>query len=368
MIKTKYISNCTQNDIDEIKVAALYFDKIDIVNNVLYKIEPVPDSQQNAEKTIGVIKEITEFVTDDYKKNIDVLLTEGIAEVFSEEDRSEDELWDSVNKTTQNILSSELEIIFKETKIKTNKEGKKISSKLSLTDEAKSIHTEFVGPLKVGGTLDLNFLVKYYSSLLSSLLFHISKGEQCLTSSNILNDYLKYYSKNNQINELYKVIKHENINPNLIMDALKLAVPNISAFPFDEVLETREKANSELLEFRNELEKFQFILLENYSISEINFKSSEIVKYKLNPSLINLKKKIESLNLSLPLIVAEQFKDPKCYTPLLGSLLGGIPAHISALLSLGIISVSTAYDYILKRKEIKENGLYYLIKLNKKFG
>lgn len=368
MIKTKYISNCTQNDIDEIKIAALYFDKIEIVDNVLYHVEPVPDNQQNEEKNIGVIKAITEFVTDNYKKHIELLEEEGIVDIVSGENKSEDELWDSIDKTTNGILSSELDIIFKETDIKFDKNGKKIGGQLRISDEAKIIHNEFIGPLEIGSAVNLDFIVKYYSSLLSSLLLHISRGEQCLTSSNILNKFLIYYSNSHKVNSLYKEIRQENVNPNLIMDAIKLAVPNISQFPFDEILETRNRANSELLHFRNELETFQFNLQENYTLSEINFKSNEIVKHKLNPSLVDLKRKIESMNLSLPKTVLDQFKDPKSYTPLLGTLFGGIPAHIATLLSIGIISVSTAYDYVLKRKEIKDNGLYYLIKLDEKFG
>jgi hypothetical protein len=368
MINTKYISNCTTNDIDEIKIASLYFDKIEVISNVLYSIEPVPDDQQNEEKNIGVIKGITHFVTEEYQKHIEVLINEDIVEIQSGENKSEDKLWNTIDKTTENLLSSHPEFIFKESNIKKDVNGKTISSTLQLTNEARNIHYDFVGPLEIGSKLDIDFLYKYYGSLLSSFLLHISNGDQCLTSSDILNDFLRHCIKNEKLIELNNEIKTEEVNPSLIMNALKLAVPNISAFPFDEVLETREKAKSELLEFRNELETFQFNLQENYSLSEINFRSAEIVKHKLNPSLIDLKRKIEDLNLSLPKTILDEFKDPKSYTPLLGSFVGGIPAHITAMLSLGLISISTAYDYILKRKDVKRNGLYYLISLENKFG
>ncbi|MBR9847634.1 MAG: hypothetical protein GYB35_16725, partial [Algicola sp.] len=327
MIKTKFISNCTKNDLDAIKIASLYFDKVEIVNNVLYHIEPVAEEEQNEEKTIGIIKDITEFVQDDYKAHIKLLSDEGIVDIISGEDKSKDELWNTIDKTTNEILSSEVEILFKEFDIKKDNEGKKISSRLSISDEAKLIHSEFVGPLESGSKLDIGFIIQYYSGLLSSLLLHISNGEQCLTSSDILNNFLRFYANNNKVNTLYKELKQEDVNPNLIMNAIKLAVPNISKFPFDEILETRERANSELLEFRDELQTFQFNLQENYSLAEINFKASDIVKHKVNPSLIDLKRKIEGLNLSLPGTILEQFKEPKSYTPLLGTLVGGIPAH-----------------------------------------
>ncbi len=368
MIETKYISNCTQHDIDEIKIAALYFDKIDIVNNILYQIKPVQDEQQNEDKNLAVITGITEFVKDEYLNHIKLLTDEGIAVISSGEGIREDKLWSSINEVTNRILSEELQIIFKETNVKKDKFGNKISSSISLSEEADLIHREFVGVLNIGKTMDLAFMIKYYSTLLSTLLFNISKGEQCLTSSNILNNFLKYYTVNNKTNDQYTELTQENINSNLIMDALKIAVPNISAFPLEEVLETREKANSELLEFRSELATFQFNLQENYSLSEIHFKSSEIVKHKLNPSLIDLKRKIEDLHLSLPRIVIENFKDPKSYLPLVGIMFGGIPAHIAALLSLGVISSTTIWDYLKNRRDIKRNGLYYLIKLDNKFG
>jgi hypothetical protein len=367
MIKTKYISNCTSNDIDILKIAALYFDKVEIINNVLCQVEPVPDSEQNEEKTIVVIKGFTEFVNDDYKSHIKTLLDEEIVEIITEENKSEDELWGNIDKITNNILSNEYQIIFNESDLEYDDAGNKIGSKLSLSDEAKIIHEEFVGPLKIGSFLNLGFLIKYYSSLLSSMLLHVAKGEQCLTSSDILNKFLGFYAKNNKTNKLHQELKHEDVNPNLIMNAIQLAVPNISSFPFEEVLETREKANSELLKFRDELEQFQFNLQENYSLEEINFKAAEIVKYKLNPSIKDLKRKVETLNLSVPKIMMDEFRDPLTYTPLLGSIMGGIPAHLATLLSLGIISVSSAYEYILRRKEIKNNGLYYLIKLNNQF-
>jgi hypothetical protein len=44
-------------------------------------------------------------------------------------------------------------------------------------------------------------------------------------------------------------------------------------------------------------------------------------------------------------------------------VIGALPIYISTLLSLGLISASIAYDYILTRKEIRANGMYYLIKI-----
>ena len=92
--------------------------KIEIINNFLYHIEPVPKSGQNEEKNIGVIKDITEFITDDYKKHTELLVREGIVDIISGEDKSEDELWNTIDKTTNEILTSKVAILFKETEVK----------------------------------------------------------------------------------------------------------------------------------------------------------------------------------------------------------------------------------------------------------
>jgi len=370
MLSTKYISNCTDKNIDELKTAILFFDKVEIINNVLLQVNSDVKNKQRLESgDMVIITGVTNFVTDNYLKHIELLTKEKHVEIISEDNKREDELWDNVESQVHSILSKNRNILFEEIEIDIikDKSGRQINSIIAFSDEVKKVHEEFIGPIKRNHIVNLDFIYKYYSSLLSSLFLHISKGETCLTGSNALNKFLWHYSKDSKFKELQHSLSQEDINPSLALDAINLAVPNISSFPFDKVLEAKEKAKSELMAFRDELLTFQFNLLENYTSAEIQSKASDIVKHKLNPKLDDLKRKIEMSNLGIPKKLLQEFKDPKSYTPLIGSLLGAIPVHIATLLSLGIISITTAYDYVLKRKEIKSNGLYYLIQLDKKF-
>jgi hypothetical protein len=158
MVTTKFISNCTVQNLDELKIGILYFDKIEIVNNVLYQVKPVPNEKQNKEKNIGVITGVTEFVTDGYKEKIDLLVEEGVVELISGEGKSEDRLWDSIDKITNEILSKETSIIFNESDVEFDSKGRKKRAKVALSKEAKQIHEEFIGPLGINRTLDLGFL------------------------------------------------------------------------------------------------------------------------------------------------------------------------------------------------------------------
>ncbi len=364
MLKTKYISNCTKLDIDEIKIASLYFDQIDIINNSLFKTERLLDEEQTEEYPIVRIKGKISLVTDEYNKHIEVLIRENIVSVVSEHNKNKDVLLSKVDEIAKNLIASYQEFIFKVTKMESNENIVDID----IPEEARRIHEEFVGSFAVGSEINLKFIKLYYGSLLSSFLLHISNGYQCLTSSKILNDFLQMYLKDEEILNFKKEAQGNEVAPCLIFNALKLAVPNISYFPFEEVLETRERAKSELLAFRNELETFQFNLKENYSYNEINFRSSEIVKYKLEPSLRDLQRKISDINYSLPSTLLDKFKDPSTYIPLIGTILVGIPQYISAMLSVGLISASSLLDYVQKRREISRNGLYYLISLDNKFN
>jgi len=190
----------------------------------------------------------------------------------------------------------------------------------------------------------------------------------CITASEALNRFIMFYCSNEKIKKMQRELaKKYSVAPQLAFEAIKISVPNITAFPFDEVLEIRGKSKDELLRFRNEMEAIQFDFQNNFDIDYISAHSEDFVKYKIKPAVDDLAKKINTLNLRLPLNILEKIKEPASYTPLVGTLFNAIPAHIAILLSFGIISISTAYDYVLSKKEIKDNGLFYLIKLNNFF-
>jgi len=368
MLSTKYISNCTERNLDDLKTAILFFDKIELVNNYLVQVRPEKGKGPLKPGDIGVVTGITNFITDNYKSHIDSLIQEGVVSISDEGTGTRTNLGKNIDYSMNEVFHKNISFIFEESNSEYDKSGKKISSGFHFSDEAKMVHEEFVGSFEVGNRVDLNFLVKYYSSLFGSLINHMITGEQCMTSSNALNSFFKKYSETPEFKKNYKSINANGVSPNLALNAISIAVPNISSFPFDEVLETRVRANDELLKFRNEMETFQFNLLENYSIQEIHVKAPEIIKHKLEPTLSDLKLKISGLNLKLPATIISEFKDPRSYLPLIASIFHEVPAHIATLLSLGMITTNIAYEYIRSNREIKNSGLYYLIDLNNRFG
>lgn len=51
MLHTFYISNCLEKNIDDIKIASLYFDKVIIRNNQLIQVKPEKKVQFSSQVT-----------------------------------------------------------------------------------------------------------------------------------------------------------------------------------------------------------------------------------------------------------------------------------------------------------------------------
>jgi len=367
MLQTLFVSNCIEKCIDDIKIASLYFDKVIIKNRTLYAVKPENEGAVLKVGDIGIVTKIMSTVSERFLGHISTLIDEGIVDVVDECDERKEPIWKNIDEVVYKILSEKMDILFELKDKKGDATGNK-TALIKLSDEVKDVHSEFLNPIEVGSEIHLNFVLKYYSSLLSSLFKNVSTGLNCITASEALNRFIMFYCSNEKIKKMQRELaKKYSVAPQLAFEAIKISVPNITAFPFDEVLEIRGKSKDELLRFRNEMEAIQFDFQNNFDIDYISAHSEDFVKYKIKPAVDDLAKKINTLNLRLPLNILEKIKEPASYTPLVGTLFNAIPAHIAILLSFGIISISTAYDYVLSKKEIKDNGLFYLIKLNNFF-
>lgn len=368
MLSAYYISNCLESNINDIKIASLYFDKIVIVKNKMYKVAIKEKDTSIKSRARGTITEIIDLVTQEFADHISVVLNEGIAEIVDEGRIKNNSVWEDLYEITNKILSQNINILFEQKNFIRDPKGKRNSATIKFTDETRDVHAQFINPFRVGARVNFEFILNYYSLLLMSLLKAISGGQQCLTSSQALNRFVRLYFNDKKIKRLQQELaENHSVFPQLAFEAIKLSVPNITSFPFEEVLEVREKSTSELIRFRNELELVQFDLQKNFDLDYIAAHSEQLVNCKIKPAVADLSKKIQSLKLRLPKKILDEVKNPASYAPLIGTFFDAIPGHIAALISLGLISLSTAYDYIISIKEIKNSGLYYLIKLNKDF-
>lgn len=361
-----YISNCQDFNLDEIKISLLFTDKIKIYDDQDFVLtsKPIHEVKDNEEIDIesdGFLRD--RYITKDFRNHIKVLTDEGVIQIVKEfPELGRDELWSKIVEETRQLIKENFhDILFDRVGDYFIKNGQQYFN-AKLKPEAQAIFDSIIP--------HHNFIFYYYRRLLTIIIRDNFTGANCLTSSEILNDFLKvYYSKKNQNQETQRFLKENSLNPQIAFDLFKINLPNISKLSFEDILELKEKSKPELQKFSFELEKLQFDLQNQYSHEFINTNARDIVKYKIQPAVDELVRKMSSSDFSFLKTILSEIKDPKSYAPLLTTAFGNVPGHIALLCSAGFVSVSAMLDLIEKRKqikELKENGYYFLLDLKRK--
>ena len=363
-----YISNCQDSNLDEIKISLLFTDKIRIYDDQDFVLtsKPINEVKDNEEIDIdsdGYLRD--RYITTEFRNHIKLLTDEGIINIVKEfPELGGDELWSKLVEETRHLIKENYHyILFDKIGDAFIKNGEQYFN-AKLKPEAQAIFDSIIP--------NHNFIFYYYRRLLTIIIRDSFTGLNCLTSSPIINDFLKiYYSKKHESQETQRFLKENSLNPQIAFDTLRINLPNISKLSFEDILELRLQTKPELEKFSFELEKLQFELHSEYSQEFINTNAKDIVKYKVQPSVDELMKKIDSSDFKFLRTLLTEIKDPKSYAPLLTTAFGDVPSHIAMLCSAGFVSISTMLDLIEKRrqtKELKDNGFYFLLDLKKKIN
>jgi hypothetical protein len=364
MQNIKLISHNTIDGLNGIKTAALFFDKIEIPDYSKLKIQGILNHSTN--KLINPLLKTNTYYKDEcFHSHLQPLIDAKIVSLYLEFLKDEDLQYDPITTKVTFKLSDDdslndaveenMHYIFKMKKIE------KGTDTISLKNLYRKEVPQFIAS-KEKSELDA---VRYYIQLVKLILDNTSNGQQCMTTSIAVNNILHSYYNSTKFKDVYRKISREvEINPSLIFDTLNLSVPNLSKLSFEDVLEVRSRLSDELTAFKVYMKNFQLDLLQTYDDKFISLKSNELVKLKIMPALDDLKRKLEGLNVNIPVKILQEVKDPKSYSPLLLTFSNNFATSYAVLVSLGIISLSTALEYTTNKKEIKSNGLYYLLKLN----
>ena len=367
MEKIKMISHNTVDGLDGIKTASLYFDKIEIPNYYQLFVQATLNPETK-EVVKTFLKGKQHFIEDSFEEHLQPLIEAGIINLFLEYLPHEESTIDPItkqkfislssNKQLSEAISENLHHIFKIKKIDKNELKNGIEIPQVFNEEVPKFITSIDND---GAGL---FALKYYSLLAETILNNTSSGQQCLTTSSAVNNIIQSYYNSVKFRDAYDSISKEiSVNPAIILETINLNIPNLSKLSFYDILELREKMSEELQAFKVYMKNFQLELQQNYDERFITLKSKELVKTKINPALNDLIRKLNGLNANIPVKILQEIKDPKSYSPLLLTFSNNIATGYAVLISLGLMSVSTAMDYINTKKEIKANGLYYLLKL-----
>jgi len=130
----------------------------------------------------------------------------------------------------------------------------------------------------------------------------------------------------------------------------------------------RHRLHDELLGFRREVADIHEELLDHYDPLYISANAQAVVDHKIDRALDDIDRKIKYAKTGVLKKLFDEMRDPKSYAPLIGTLFDKVPLHIATMASLGLMGTSSAWEYVRNMDNIKESGLYYLIKLRTEVG
>lgn len=354
------ISPFIDQTIYALKIASLFFDEIKIEENILVQIKTLEKIDKNTTK--GEVLGTHIFPDSNFLYAVSSLVDSGILKLINSPTRdSLYEEWDDITLNIKKLISERPDIIIK----RQNDLSNNIIN-FNVPKEVLSVHNRYLCKVEPGSNFYPHFIFIYYASLLSDLFANTLAGNVPITASTIIEDFVKYAYNNEAFKKFKNELKNtDELLPYIAQDVLKIMVPDVSTLSFEQILELRFQLLEQVARFQEEIGKLTYTILNEKSYADENINLNEIVKYRIKPCIDDLEKKAKHSPLRIMKSFVQILKNPKSYVPFLGSVFDQISKQVAFFLSLGLVSTETALNYFHERKELSQNGLYYLIDLSK---
>jgi hypothetical protein len=362
MKRTCFVSPYTQRAIDSLKIAALYFDNVQLIQNALITVEPEDKSRPMQEGDIGVVKDIRPFIDELFIQQIKPLIDENIITV-GEEQKKSDEV--ELSGKLMKAFKSNIKLLFEEHDVKYNAAGEKETALLKFVDpDIRSVQERYVEPIAKGATIDFGFLVRYYEALFRDAVLGIRDGDNIITSSEGVLRFIEYCYTEEILksSELRKLVA-TNLEPRIVAGMLKAMLLDVSNLDCEDILEARLKLSDELIAFRETVQDLQLDIAHKYTFEELLIDSELKINSVVRPKLKDIETKIQDSKLVTFKKLLAVLRSPDAYVPFLGTAFVGLPLGIALVVSLGIASIEVALEYDHEQKQLNENGLMYMIKV-----
>ncbi|MNQ60221.1 hypothetical protein D3C85_744930 [compost metagenome] len=341
-------SDITPKSINEIKLLALYYDKINIVNDEVYS--PKFDTLDGEFKFTEV--EDLQFIPNTFRTDYKLLIDENLIAITEKNRKLENE--NLFASEISKIVNANHDFIFP--KHPTQKDGRII------TEEVYDVMKNMWG-FEWGKPIERNLIWWYYSIKLQWFLKLLLDGENCLSSSQNLNKLFSAFIKehtgtNNNLGT-------KGFNKSLALDALKISLPNPDLLSFEEILELKLKLKDELALFYQTINSIE---VKNKQLFDTNIQNNEYQSIFFN----EIQKPLKELEIKMKNLDSKTFRNfitkmqnPKSYVPMIGTVVASMPIQYAILCSLGMNAGQTYLEYKEEKREVSNNGLYFLLKLKK---
>lgn len=343
-----YNSDITPKSVSEIKLLALYYDKINIVNDAVY----APKFKKVNGKLEFDGTEDLQFIPKSFATDYKLLIDENLIAVTKKDENEEDEYERLFAERISKIVNSNHSLIFPAHPIEKNAS--------IITEEVYDIMKHMVD-FEWGKPVETNFIWWYYSFKLKWFLKLLMEGKNCLSSSNNLNTLFSAFiqdsiKSNNNLGS-------KGHRKSLAFDALKISLPNPDTLSFEDILELKLKLKDELGLFYQTINAIE---VRNKQLFNTDLKNNEyesVFFSEIQKPLLDLETKMKNLNSKTFRKFIDKMQNPKTYVPLIGTVVASVPMHYALLASLGLTTGQSYLEYKEEKREIENNGLYFLLKL-----
>lgn len=343
-----YNSDITPKATNEIKLLSLYYEKINIVNDAVYS--PKFDQSNGQFNFVGV--EDLQFIPKTFMTEYKLLIDENLISITKRDENQEDEYENKFANKISNLLNANLDLIFPNHPTKKNYK--------IITEEVYDIMKHMLG-FEWGKPVERDFIWWYYAFKLKWFLKLLMEGKNCLSSSNNLNSlFSMFIQESNKFNDNLGTHGHTK---SLAFDALKISLPNPDLLSFEDILELKFRLKDELALFYQTINSIE---VKNKQLFNTNLKNNEyqsIFFSEIQKPLTDLENKMKNLNNKTFRKFINKMQNPKTYVPLIGTVVASMPVHYALLTSLGLTTGTSYLEYKEEKREIKNNGLYFLLKL-----
>jgi hypothetical protein len=342
-----YNSDITPKVANEIKLLALYYDKINIVNDAVYS----PTFKTTNGKFEFAGTEELQFIPKSFRTDYKLLIDENILTITTRED--DDSKYEKLfTKKLSQELGSSFNYIFPQ---HPTKKDTKI-----ITEEVYDV-MKYMVDFEWGKPIEADFVRWYYSLKLKWFIKLLMQGQNCLSSSNNLNHlFLTFVRHLEQESFDNGGVGHSK---SLAFDALKIALPNPDVLSLEDILELKAKLRDELSIFYQTINALE---VKNKQLFATNTKQEDydaVFYSEIQKPLRELETKMKNLKSKTFRRFVDIVKEPKTYVPLIGTVVASIPMQYAVVASLGLTAGQTYLEFKEEQRDIRDNGLYFLLKL-----
>src|ERR1051326_5260255 len=229
-----YNSDITPKSSNEIKLLALYYDKINVVNDAAYSPK---FKRENGKFEFDGVEDL-QFIPKSFSKDYKLLLDEKIISITKREENKEDKYEKLFAKKISDAVNSNYDFIFP--KHPTEKDGR------GITEEVYDVMKYMLG-FEWGKPVEVNFIWWYYAFKLKWFLKLLIEGQTCITSSNNLSHLFSEFI--NQSTKINSELGTKGYTKSLALDAIKLKLPNPETLSLEDILELKYQLKDELVLF-----------------------------------------------------------------------------------------------------------------------